>query len=661
MTSTLVTRDGPNFYRNHQIFRYLGFNSYDLVVSMPTQGEIQTRLQQIVATGATVVRLWAFGETTQATAQFGLFQYGATGGQWNLAAFEQLDYVLSLGPQYNVVFSLPLVNNWSAYGGKATYAQYYNTANNVSTYVADNFHDTPGIIALYKAYIAYLLGRTNTVTGIPYSEDPSIFGWECINEGSYRIGTDTNPNTLQSARIQTMTAWYSEISAYIKSLDPNHLVGTGSISQAYDYISSDPFHAGSYAGLDFLSQHALPTIDYCDWHLYPAHAYNTSGSDCTLLWTSAAGYHAQISQCIGWAKSMPKPFVSGEIGIDKRNTVTTPVVFYPRSQYFSALFEEIFSQNASGALLWNYDNPLSPDNNYGVDAGVITTDPTVPAANVSDLPLLNAITAQNLLLTEGAAAMATITPTNALALADSIAAHIIAAEGLLVSPTALESGQTTTLAKVAALNDAGQLLMLLGAFQNAVNNELAWITNNQAYTTLLTNWIPACAALDQVTQGYSAFLATNLQQVDPHFLDAFNAAVVKGLQYPQTPLANWQAFGPAQTDLAEISVTGSGVGTFAAGTALSTYGNAPLSVYNAGSAATGAAAGTYTVTYNSYTSAGVLQTGLTANATVPAATAVGASVALNVSGIAVTTITVSGGNAGDIIGVKSTLLRTVTY
>ncbi len=258
--------------------------------------------------------------------------------------------------------------------------------------------------------------------------------------------------------------------------------------------------------------------------------------------------------------------------------------------------------------------------------------------------------------------MATITPANALALADSVATRIIARVALIGSPSALQAGQATMLARIAALNDYTQQQALLDGFSAAVANENAAIAKAQAYTTILDDYFAACAALDVATGGYGAMLQANSQQVDPHFLDAWNRAASRGLTAPAKALGAFLAFGPAQSPLASITVTGSGAGTFAAGTAIpATYGNAPLSVYNAGSGATGAASGTYTVTYNAYNSSGVLQTGLTQAATVPNGTAVGGAVSLGISGIAVTNITLTGGNSGDVIGVKSTLLRTATY
>ncbi len=258
--------------------------------------------------------------------------------------------------------------------------------------------------------------------------------------------------------------------------------------------------------------------------------------------------------------------------------------------------------------------------------------------------------------------MATISAANTQTLMDSIAAHIIAVAALPGSSSALVTGQGTTLGRIAALGDASQQYALLNAMEQFVTNENAWLAQVTNYLSILDCYRPACAALDQATGGLAAFMQANTLQCDPHFFDAFNRAFYKGYQYPIAALANWQAFGPVDSNLAQITVTGSGTGTFAAGTAEpTTYGNAPLHLTNIGSAATGAASGVYTITYSTYDSSGVLHTGYTATATVPNGTAVGASVSAGASGIAVTGITLTGGNAGDVIAVSSTLLRTVAY
>ncbi len=258
--------------------------------------------------------------------------------------------------------------------------------------------------------------------------------------------------------------------------------------------------------------------------------------------------------------------------------------------------------------------------------------------------------------------MATISPTNCQLLCDSVAAHLIAEVGLIGSPSAIVAGQATSLGHVAGLGDAGQEFALIDAFEQFVANENAWLAVVQAYNTLLDGAAAACAALDAATAGLAAFLQANSLQVDPHFLDAFNHAATR--RSLVATLGAFLAFGNAVANLGQISVTGATTGTFAAGTSVnSAYGNAPLALVNAGSGATGASPTVATVTYNKYNASGVLQTGQTATATMPNGSAPGTAVALSgaAAGIAVTGISVTGGNSGDTLAIKSALLRTVGY
>ncbi len=77
--------------------------------------------------------------------------------------------------------------------------------------------------ALFQHYLRALVGRVSSVTRQPYRDDPTIMAWQLANEprpgGSDAFGVPNLP---------TYYRWVAETSALIKSLDPNHLVSTGS-------------------------------------------------------------------------------------------------------------------------------------------------------------------------------------------------------------------------------------------------------------------------------------------------------------------------------------------------------------------------------------------------------------------------------------------------
>ena len=74
-----------------------------------------------------------------------------------------------------------------------------------------------------KNYVKTLLMRKNTITGVIYSEDPTVFAWELANEpetsANYEINKGIKPGSL-------VYNWLDEMSAYVKVLAPKHMVSS---------------------------------------------------------------------------------------------------------------------------------------------------------------------------------------------------------------------------------------------------------------------------------------------------------------------------------------------------------------------------------------------------------------------------------------------------
>jgi mannan endo-1,4-beta-mannosidase len=124
----------------------------------------------------------------------------------------------------------------------------------------NKFYRLPQIKAAFKRYIKALITR--------HKNSPTILAWELANEA--RCGADgvrNLPRSPAGCSPELITAWYDEMSAYIKSLDPHHLVTTGS-EGGFNVESEDWAYNGA-DGSDFDAELGLKNIDFGTFHSYP--------------------------------------------------------------------------------------------------------------------------------------------------------------------------------------------------------------------------------------------------------------------------------------------------------------------------------------------------------------------------------------------------------
>lgn len=109
------------------------------------------------------------------------------------------------------------------------------------------FYDPQGIAGLihrpeylsgFKTHMEKVVTRENTVNGKKYADDPTIMAWFVIEE---IVSAPWNyPNGFPDVTISEVAEWLEENAAYLKSLDPNHLVGintTTAISTFSDILN----------------------------------------------------------------------------------------------------------------------------------------------------------------------------------------------------------------------------------------------------------------------------------------------------------------------------------------------------------------------------------------------------------------------------------------
>ena len=340
-----VRQRGGRFMIGQKPFRFVGAN-----VALMYRDEDRERMPETLRiaaqTGIKVVRVWAFGEggpnDVKPMADFEDWPrnhyFRLAPGQWNEDAFVHLDKVIAEAAKNNLYVQLCLANWWRDTGGVTQYLRWAginDAADDSFEFGINNekailFYTNPETRRLYKEHVEKLATRRNTITGVLYRDDPAIFGWELMNEAQVITG-----------RWAERRAWFAEMSAYLKSLDPNHLISPGD----WGYRSASERR-------EWLADHAIPTIDYCDVHIYPRPDHNS-------FVDSPRALKEFIENRAAAAFTVGKPLVFGEfgMGVEGHNGAS-------QLDWFRAFFEGNVRAGAGGAMFWI----LTPDvrRGYGV-------------------------------------------------------------------------------------------------------------------------------------------------------------------------------------------------------------------------------------------------------------------------------------------------------
>jgi hypothetical protein len=228
LNQDIVHAENGQFVLNGKPFRFVGGNIEYLFSEHSST--VKEMLGQAASLGASVVRTWGFSEgcedPTLSNCAIWSSRFQPMRGQWNETAFKHFDQVVAMAAERGLRLIVPLANNWNEYGGRPQYITWLEQEypgdippgiiSNTHTY-NDLFYTNAHVKQWYKDYVTQFISRTNSITGIRYGEDPTIFAWELINEP--RASSDVTGATLHQ--------WLVEMSEVVDGLDSNHMIGTG--------------------------------------------------------------------------------------------------------------------------------------------------------------------------------------------------------------------------------------------------------------------------------------------------------------------------------------------------------------------------------------------------------------------------------------------------
>ncbi len=289
-----ITRDGDKLMDGDTEFRFVSFNIPNLhqveddlapgrkaAWGWPTEFEITDALESIKQMGGNVVRTYVLTVRREGT-DMGEFVYVTGPNEFNEEAFQVLDLVLKIAREKGIRVIVPFVDQWWWMGGRAEYAAFRGKQ-------PDDFWTNEEVITDFENTIRFVLNRKNSLTGVVYKDDPTIFAWETGNE------------------IKPPQAWTNRIAKFIKGIDSNHLVIDGNSLQG---VSQEQLDA--------------PDVDVITTHHYPQPLGNFI-DPIREAWDKCRG---------------KKPYFVGEFG------------FVPAAEVKQVL-DLVVNEGISGALVWS--------------------------------------------------------------------------------------------------------------------------------------------------------------------------------------------------------------------------------------------------------------------------------------------------------------------
>ncbi len=302
------------------------------------------RLQQL---GVTNLRVMASSEGPNSEPHRMVPALMTSPGVYDQGVLDGLDFLLAEMGRRGMRAVMVLNNFWYWSGGMAQYVSWHDHTpipypgdyNTYMTYTT-RFYYCQECQAWYRDHIRTLIGHVNPYTGLQYRDDPAIFSWELVNEPR-RYPTD----------------WIYETAAYIKSLDPNHMVTTGSEG------------APPGESIDFTATHSSPDIDYATLHIWPQN-WGWYDPRNPVSFTRAEGLaHLYLANLAQEAAAMNKPLVLEEFGLardwDPIHNIydpSSPTTY--RDKFYRDMYQQAFTlmttETVSGDNFWAWAGQSRP-------------------------------------------------------------------------------------------------------------------------------------------------------------------------------------------------------------------------------------------------------------------------------------------------------------
>ena len=312
--SSFVSVDGSRLMRHGKPYYFVGTNFwYGAYLGSAGEGleRLGAELDQLKALGINNLRILAAAEQTGLTMAVQPALHLAP-GEYNEDLLVGLDVLLAEMAKRDMVAVLYFNNFWQWSGGMSQYMAWLtgeppfdpDTTGDWNGFMQNSakFYRSEEAQQWYQDLIQVIVTRTNSVTGKPYVDDPTIMSWQLANEP--RPGSDQDGRPFYPH----YKAWIEKTARFIKSLDSNHLVSSGSEGSM-----------GTLRDLGlYKDAHAIAEIDYLTFHMWPKNWgwFDVKRPDETYP-LAMANSKAYVLQHLQVAEELDKPIVLEEFGIER--------------------------------------------------------------------------------------------------------------------------------------------------------------------------------------------------------------------------------------------------------------------------------------------------------------------------------------------------------
>ena len=369
-TGNFVTTHDGKFYRGETEYKFIGANFwYGAVLASEGQGGNRERLQKeldlMQEVGISNVRVLVGGEGPDTVASHVLPVLQPEPGVYNDTILQGLDYLIAELEKREMTAVLFLNNSWEWSGGYGAYLEWAGCGpvpDWSDWTIAQNYHcqfvKNDRAKEMAENHVRFIVSRTNTITGKPYSESPAIMAWELANEPrAFARDAETKICFAQ---------WVEAQAKLIKSLDSNHLVTTG--SEGLEGCEEDP---------DLFRQvHAFPEIDYVCIHIWPYNwhwlgpasgpltnglAKNGETSVVDSVPFAARQTRVYMDKCWDVVKDLGKPMVLEEFGYPRDGYLIEPgSSTQGRDLYYEYAFSLMDEGKLQGCCFWAWGGYAQP-------------------------------------------------------------------------------------------------------------------------------------------------------------------------------------------------------------------------------------------------------------------------------------------------------------